>query len=262
VGEQRVERLAQRAGAVDRANRRDPPLERRRRHSGRGAWRRGGFRGRRGGLPRRGDLGLHALAQAVDLRLCALSLGLGVGLRGVRVGLRRLARRFELVLPAAPLGFELELRGTAGGGDGLIHRLLESLFLLLTLSLRGLCRELFRFRARGRGDRVDLAFPLDPGLLELGAGALDFHGDVALRGGAKVRGDRPEAGLRFGLRLLELRRRLAVRVGRGLAARLGDRLVVFLFECGELLIERPAKLGLQIVQGHQSVLSHKPNGDS
>ncbi len=134
--------------------------------------------------------------------------------------------------------------------------------MLLALPGGRLPNALLFFSAGGRSRRVHLGFPLDARLLELAAGALNFHGDVPLGGCAEIGGDRPETGLRFGLRLFELRGSFAFGVGRGLPARLGDRLFVFLFERGELLIERPAQLGLQVVQGHQVALSHKPNGDS
>ena len=82
----------------------------------------------------------------------------------------------------------------------------------LLLRGRELGRLLLRFDA-GRQGLGCLLLPLGAGRLELGAHVFDLRGDVAL-------------GL-----------------GRRLPPRLGEVLFVFLLECGELLIERPAQLG-------------------
>jgi hypothetical protein len=108
--------------------------------------------------------------------------------------------------------------------DALIELRLQLLFVFLPLDGRGLRRALFGVGARGDDEVLELRLPLGARLVE------------------------------FRSREVELRAELALGLHRRVAARVFDRNFVLVFECGELLIERPSQLGLQIVERHRDII--------
>ena len=195
-------------------------------------------------------------------RIVRLLLGL---LRRLLVRMRRLLRliRASRRVGRGPLGLGPRRRGFGDPVVGLGARGRGHVHLLLDFGTGGRrhTHGLFDLGAGGHDGRVLMldfgAGGLERGTMLLGFGASGDHGS---RGRAHPRVPLGARRGELGAHVLDLRGGIALGLDHGLLAGLGHPFVVLLFQRRELLIERPAELGLQIVERHQPLLSHVVRG--
>jgi hypothetical protein len=134
----------------------------------------------------------------------------------------------------------------------LLEFLSDPLFGSLPLASRRVASPLFPLRLSRRHGLRQLPLELLPQLVLEGLPVRGRRGTTALLAvGARLGDQVRDVRLHLFLDLRDARFRRALRLEQGLLTRFRDLSFVLLLEGGELLVERPSQLRLQIVKGHR-----------